>query len=222
MFDLDADVDAIARVLRRDPSLRARLRARPGLRVPGAWDPFESAVRAILGQQVSVERARQLATTMIERWGDRVTTGHAELTHTFPTPETLAAALPTARLGMPGARTKALAGLAEAAVREPRLFSTSTAIDDARALLRDLRGVGSWTEEYVALRALRDPDAFPASDEGLLRALEENNVRPSPDDLTTRAEAWRPFRAYAAQHLWADGERPPEERQSRPAAPTRS
>jgi AraC family transcriptional regulator of adaptative response / DNA-3-methyladenine glycosylase II len=205
MFDLDADVGAIARVLRRDPSLRTRLCARPGLRVPGAWDPFESAVRAILGQQVSVERARQLAATMIERWGDRVTTSRAELTHTFPTPETLAAVLPSARLGMPGARTKALAGLAEAAVSEPRLFSTSTAIDDARALLRDLRGVGSWTEEYVALRALRDPDAFPASDVGLLRALEDaNGARPSPDELLARAEAWRPFRAYAAQHLWAE------------------
>ncbi len=202
MFDLDADVRAIGRVLKRDPSLRSRLRARPGLRVPGAWDPFESAIRAILGQQVSVARAGQLAGVIIERWGAPFASDHASLTRTFPSAAVLAEALPEARLGMPGARTRALATLAKEAAENPALFSPSTSIEDARAILRGLTGIGSWTEEYVALRALRDPDGFPASDVGLLRALEVNGERPSPDELAERAEAWRPFRAYAAQHLW--------------------
>lgn len=204
MFDLDADVRAIGRVLRRDPALRSRLRARPGLRVPGAWDPFESAVRAILGQQVSVARARHLAEEIVTRWGAPLETGVAGLSRVFPTPEALAGALETARLGMPGARTRALATLARAAHEDATLFSASASLGEARAHLRALSGVGAWTEEYVALRALRDPDAFPASDVGLLRALESGGARPSPDELTARAEAWRPFRAYAAQHLWTE------------------
>ncbi|MBN8609360.1 MAG: DNA-3-methyladenine glycosylase 2 family protein [Deltaproteobacteria bacterium] len=202
MFDLDADVAAIGRVLRRDPALRARLRARPGLRVPGAWDPFESAIRAILGQQVSVARAGQLAGVIIERWGAPVVTDHAALTRVFPSATVLADVLPETRLGMPGARVKALATLAREAATNGALFSPSTSIEDARSTLRGLSGIGSWTEEYVALRALRDPDGFPASDVGILRALEVNGERPTAEDVAERAEAWRPFRAYAAQHLW--------------------
>ncbi|MBX7195444.1 MAG: helix-turn-helix domain-containing protein [Sandaracinaceae bacterium] len=205
MFDLDADVRVIGRVLRRDPVLRSRVRARPGLRVPGAWDPFESTVRAILGQQVSIARARVLASELVARWGPRATTSTRGLTHLFPTPAALARELEDQRLGMPGSRTRALASLAGAVSKDPSLLAATTSIDDARTRLRALSGVGSWTEEYVALRALRDPDAFPASDVALLRAFEdERGARPSPDALTTRAEAWRPFRAYAAQHLWTE------------------
>jgi AraC family transcriptional regulator of adaptative response / DNA-3-methyladenine glycosylase II len=202
MFDLDADVGAIGRVLRRDPALRPRVRARPGLRVPGAWDPFESAIRAILGQQVSVARAGQLAGVIIDRWGAPFASDHPALTRVFPSASVLAEVLPEARLGMPGARVKALATLAREAAQNGALFSPSTSIEDARAILRGLSGIGSWTEEYVALRALRDPDGFPASDVGILRALEVNGERPSAEDVALRAEAWRPFRAYAAQHLW--------------------
>lgn len=210
MFDLDADVRVIGRVLGRDPTLKALVRARPGLRVPGAWDPFESALRAVLGQQVSVARARQLAGVIVERWGTRVGTG--PLSHVFPSAHVLAQVLPGAQLGMPGARVRALATLAQAAARDtgPKtgpshdtaLFAPSAALEDTRARLRALGGIGAWTEEYIALRALRDPDAFPASDVGILRALEVHGERPSPEAVLERAEAWRPFRAYAAQHLW--------------------
>lgn len=203
VFDLEADPGAIAGHLAHDPLLAPLVAARPGLRVPGGWDGFELAVRAILGQQVSVAGARTLAGRLVERWGEPLAGARGDcLTRVFPTPARLADADP-ASLGVPRSRGEALRALARAARDDARLFGTAQSLDDAVARLRALPGIGEWTAQYVALRALREPDAFPADDLGLQRALaDEDGRRPSAPQLLRRAEAWRPWRAYAAQHLW--------------------
>lgn len=209
MFDLDADVETIGAHLSGDADLAPLIARRPGLRSPGAWDGFELAVRAILGQQVSVRAARSLAGNVARVAGVAVaaeTTGHPGLNQVFPTPQQLAAA-DLSKLGMPRARIAALRALAQAAVEDPRLFE-SVSRDESVARLLALPGFGEWSVQYWALRALRDSDAFPAADVGLLRAMTTNGARPSAKALAARAEAWRPWRAYAAQHLWtADGEK---------------
>jgi len=183
VFDLRADPEAIAAHLGREKILRPFLRA--GLRVPGAWDPFEMAVRAILGQQISVSRARVLAEQLTEKYGERVAQGWL-----FPTPERLA----TADLrGMPGVRARAIPALARAVVEgEVRLDAAADP-----AALRTIPGVGEWTAQVIALRALGEPDAFPAADLGLCRALGL-----APRELAARSESWRPWRAYAAAAVW--------------------
>ncbi|HWE05364.1 MAG TPA: AlkA N-terminal domain-containing protein [Rhizomicrobium sp.] len=209
MFDLDADVETIGAHLSGDEGLAPLIARRPGLRTPGAWDGFELAVRAILGQQITVKAARSLAGKLVQLAGSPVrpeAAGHAALTHVFPTPQQLAAA-DLSNLGMPRPRIAALQALARAAVANPKLFESGGAVDDVVARLLALPGFGEWTAQYWALRALRDSDAFPAADVGLLRALATNGKRLSPRALMERAENWRPWRAYAAQHLWtADGD----------------
>ncbi|MCC6767065.1 MAG: DNA-3-methyladenine glycosylase 2 family protein [Deltaproteobacteria bacterium] len=206
MFDLGADVAAINAELVRDPRLAALVRARPGLRVPGAWDGFELAVRAMLGQQITVSGARRLAGKVVAAYGTRLPDEVGEsaggLTSVFPSAERLARA-DLAALGMPRARAAALGMLASAAAANPRIFERAPRLEEAIARLRALPGVGDWTAQYVAMRAMREPDAFPASDLGLLRAMETAGRRPTARTLGERAEAWRPWRAYAAQHLWA-------------------
>jgi AraC family transcriptional regulator, regulatory protein of adaptative response / DNA-3-methyladenine glycosylase II len=205
VFDLAADIPAITAHLARDARLAPLVAARPGLRVPGAWDGFELAVRAILGQQITVGAARGLAGKLVERHGQRLALAGAPapLTHVFPRPEALAG-VDLAALGMPRARAAALAGLAAAVAGDPGLFGPSADLDSAIARLRALAGIGEWTAQYIAMRALSEPDAFPAADIGLLRALADaSGKRPSPAELLRRAEAWRPWRAYAAIHLWA-------------------
>ncbi|MCC6848258.1 MAG: DNA-3-methyladenine glycosylase 2 family protein [Deltaproteobacteria bacterium] len=205
MFDVGADVAAIDAELARDPDLAPLVRARPGLRVPGAWDAFELVVRATLGQQITVSGARRLAGKVVAAYGARlpdVVAGTADgLTSLFPSAERLARA-DLAALGMPRARAAALGRLAATAAADPRLFERAPDLDAAIARLRALPGVGDWTAQYVAMRAMREPDAFPASDVGLLRAVGTAERRPTARALAARAEAWRPWRAYAAQHLW--------------------
>jgi len=204
MFDLDADVEAIGAHLAKDEGLAPLIARRPGLRTPGAWDPFEYAVRAILGQQITVTGARTLAGKLVRLCGaaaSRAQTGNDALTHVFPTAQQIAAA-DLANFGMPGARVMALQSLARAAISEPRLLDPSGMREDVLQRMLTLPGFGEWTVQYWALRALRDADAFPAADVGLLRAITTNGKRISPEALTKRAEAWRPWRAYAAQHLW--------------------
>ncbi|HEY3637155.1 MAG TPA: AlkA N-terminal domain-containing protein [Rhizomicrobium sp.] len=204
MFDLDADVEAIGSHLARDAGLAPLIARRPGLRTPGAWDPFEYAIRAILGQQITVSGARTLAAKLARLVGTpvtRETTGYDALTHVFPTAAQIADADLTG-FGMPRARIAALQTLARAAVGEPELFEPGGAPEDVLTRLLALPGFGEWTAQYWALRALRDSDAFPAADVGLLRAMEVDGKRLTPKALTARAEAWRPWRAYAAQHLW--------------------
>jgi AraC family transcriptional regulator of adaptative response / DNA-3-methyladenine glycosylase II len=202
-FDLDNDVAAIDEHLARDPMLAPLIAARPGLRVPGAWDPFELAVRAIIGQQVSVAGARTIAGRIVTRVGDRLPSPSGGVVALFPTPDQLAAADLSA-IGMPGARARSIIRFAAALVEDPSLLEPSTHLAAIVSRLKALPGIGEWTAQYIALRGLRHADAFPASDLGILRALADaNGRRPAPAEVLARAEPWRPYRAYAAQHLWS-------------------
>lgn len=206
VFDLTADPETIEAHLAKDPDLAWRVASRPGLRAPGAWDGLELGVRAILGQQITVPAAVRLAGRLTAEYGEPLPEGLAEpgLTHVFPSAARLAAA-DIAGLGlMPGARARAIGGLAAAVLADPQLFGPRASLEEAVAALRALPGVGEWTAQYIAMRLLREPDAFPAADVGLMRALADaDGVRPTPAALLARAEAWRPWRAYAALHLWA-------------------
>jgi AraC family transcriptional regulator of adaptative response / DNA-3-methyladenine glycosylase II len=203
VFDLAADPDAIALQLVKDPTLAPLVAARPGLRVPGAWDGFELAVRAVLGQQITVPGAIRLAGTLVARFGEKLREPDGALTHVFPDPASLTGADP-ASLGMPRSRGVALLAVAAAVVADPQIFAAGRSLEEAVAQLRALPGIGEWTAQYIAMRQLREPDAFPAADIGLLRAMADSEgVRPSASALLARAETWRPWRAYAAQHLWA-------------------
>ncbi len=205
LFDLDADVLAIGSHLRGDAGLAPLVARRPGLRAPGSWDGFELAVRAILGQQISVAAARRLAGRLTALAGAPLAadlTGHERLTRAFPTPERIAA-LDLSGVGMPRARSAALQALARAAQADAALFAPGCGSEQALERLAALPGFGPWTLQYWALRALRDSDAFPAGDVALRRSSAVANGSPlSPHALLARAEAWRPWRAYAAQHLW--------------------
>jgi len=211
LFDLGADIVTIDDHLARDPLLAPLVAERPGLRAPGGWDGFELAVRAILGQQITVTAARRLAAQLVSLHGRRVPPAykiHPALTHVFPTAKHLAMA-ESIGLGMPAARLKSLKALAETVALDPNLFRPQGTIDNAVAQLRTIRGVGEWTAHYIALRAMREMDAFPSTDIGLLRGIAriDTNCITSAN-LEQRAESWRPWRAYAAQHLWtADSSR---------------
>lgn len=201
LFDLAADPASIAEPLRRDPALARRLAARPGVRVPGAWDGFELAVRAILGQQVTVAGATTLAGRLAERFGRPLDRPVGCVTRLSPTAHDLAAG-PLGAIGVPRARAGALGALAEACASGELDLEGGFAPEAARERLEALPGIGPWTAEYVALRALGVPDAFPASDLGLRRALGRGGKLLSTAALTQRAERWRPWRGYAAMLLW--------------------
>ena len=204
MFDVGADIRAVTAHLMKDRRLADAIKARPGLRVPGAWDPFELAMRAVLGQQITVGAARKLAGKLVTLCGPALAPGMAGLTHAFPTPAQVANT-DLSKLGMPGARLRTLSAIAKAAMEQHDLFSTARDLESAVARLCALPGIGEWTAQYIALRALHEPDAFPASDVGLLRAMDGHlGRRASAQELLTLAQAWRPWRAYAAQHLWTD------------------
>ncbi|WP_332771986.1 AlkA N-terminal domain-containing protein [Phenylobacterium sp.] len=221
VFDLAADPAIIEAHLSEDPDLAPLVAARPGLRAPGAWDGFELSVRAVLGQQITVHAARQLAGKISAAYGEPLLDEAANqlgLTQFFPTPERLAT-VDVETLAMPRARGRALVGLAAAAAADPDLFGTRRSLDEAVAALRALPGIGEWTAQYIAMRALREPDAFPSADIGLMRALETpDGVRPTPAELLIRAERWRPWRAYAASHLWAADPKNPSETKHAQAA----
>ncbi|MEO8179560.1 MAG: AlkA N-terminal domain-containing protein [Deltaproteobacteria bacterium] len=201
VFDLAADVTQIGAHLARDPLLRPLLKERPGLRVPGAWDGFELAVRAVLGQQVSVAAARQLGQRLVLSCGMPVLLGPS-LTRVFPTPERVAQA-DLSQLGAPRERVRTLEALARAALEDSSLFEPRSTIEETVTRLCSVRGIGAWTAQYIALRAAREPDAFPASDRGILRGVQGDGSDWSAATLERYAERWRPWRAYAAQHLWA-------------------
>jgi len=200
LFDLDAQPAAIAAHLARDPRLARHVRARPGLRLPGAFDPFEAAARAVLGQQISVAAARTIAGRLTTRLGAAVVTPQPELTRLFPSADAIAAAPAGAlqTLGVPARRATTLRTIA-AAVASGRL-SLDGAAEPARLIeeATALPGVGLWTAHYLAMRALGWPDAFPEDDLGLRRALGDV----SGADARAIAERWRPWRAYGATHLW--------------------
>jgi AraC family transcriptional regulator of adaptative response / DNA-3-methyladenine glycosylase II len=206
LFDLGADIETIDAHLSSDPLLASLVAKRPGLRAPGGWDGFELAVRAVLGQQISVVAARKLAAQLVALHGKPVPkqyVSHPALTHLFPSEQSLTSAK-SIGLRMPTARQAALKALAEAVVADPNLFCPVGTMEETIARLRAIRGVGEWTAQYIALRAIREMDAFPATDIGLLRgAASLDGERSTSTSLLNRAESWRPWRAYAAQHLWA-------------------
>jgi AraC family transcriptional regulator of adaptative response / DNA-3-methyladenine glycosylase II len=206
LFDLGADIETIGDHLSIDPMLAPLVAQRPGLRAPGGWDGFEIAVRAVLGQQISVVAARKLAGQLVALHGRAVPKSfliHQDLSHVFPTAKRLVSAAAIG-LAMPAARLATLKAVAEATFADPNLFRTSGSIEETIARLSTIRGIGEWTAQYIALRAIRETDAFPATDIGLLRSLAlMDGKKGTPANLLNRAESWRPWRAYAAQHLWA-------------------
>jgi len=193
LLDLDADPHAVDEALRADPMLRRSVEATPGIRVPGAVDGFELAVRAVLGQQVSVAAAHTLAGRLVERCGKPLTVARGALTHAFPDATAVADA-DLDGLGLTGGRVRTLRALARTVADDGLVIDPIADRDEVRRRLLALPGVGPWTADYIAMRALGDPDAFPATDLVLARALGADGV--------ARAERWRPWRAYAAMHLW--------------------
>ena len=196
MFDLNADWAAIVQGLRTDPALSAHVDAHPGLRVPGCWAGFELATRAILGQQVSVKGATTLAGRLVRTFGQPFRRANG-LTHLFPTPQALAKAR-LVSIGLPRARAETIQALARAVCDGQISFDRVADSEAFLTRLREIPGIGKWTAQYVAMRALGEPDAFPTGDLGLLHALNLESSR----ELEQRAEAWRPWRAYAAMYLW--------------------
>ncbi|HXY96659.1 MAG TPA: AlkA N-terminal domain-containing protein [Steroidobacteraceae bacterium] len=200
VFDLDRDPARIGATLAADPLIGPLVAQCPGLRIPGAWDPFECAVRAVLGQQVSVAAGRTFAARLVGRCGEPLRAGGEGLTHLFPTPARLARAN-LAGLGMTGARAAALRSLARAVLERRVDFGDASA--DVTAALAALPGIGPWTAQYVALRALGEPDALPQGD-WVLRRMTASPGAPvlSVRELEERARRWRPWRGYATIHLW--------------------
>jgi AraC family transcriptional regulator, regulatory protein of adaptative response / DNA-3-methyladenine glycosylase II len=203
VFDLAADPLPIVAHLAKDRALAPLVRARPGLRVPGAWDGFELAMRAVLGQQITVKVAKHLAGRLVARYGEPLEKPVGAMTHVFPRSARLASA-DLSPLGLPRKRAATLSAVAQAAVSDPRLFDATGDLQDNVRRLCEISGIGEWTAHYIALRQLREPDAFPAADVGLIRAMaSREGQKRSAVDLQTRSETWSPWRAYAAQHLWA-------------------
>ncbi|MDE0659975.1 MAG: DNA-3-methyladenine glycosylase 2 family protein [Gammaproteobacteria bacterium] len=184
LFDADADSDAIDGHLAKHPKLAPRVRAEPGIRVPGVWDPFEGAVRAVLGQQVSVARATHLAGVLWERFG----------ADGFPDPQALAEA-EVAAIGLPGMRGRAISAIARRVVDDGVGWLQDP--ESLRAAFLEIPGLGPWTAEYAAMRVSRDADAFPDSDWGVVKALGLKGAK-----ARQWAEPCRPWRAYAVMHLW--------------------
>ena len=224
LLDLDADPTAPAEHLAGDPLLAPLVRAAPGLRLPGAVDGAELAVRAVFGQQISVPAARTAAARLTQALGeplagdttltpqgatDSATGTRRTLTHLFPTPAAIAAAAPDELPGGPARRRHTLQALARLLAEGELAIDPGSDREELRARLLALPGVGPWTTEYIAMRALADPDAFLPTDLGVRRALEAlGSAEPafsggcSPREAARVAERWRPWRAYALQHLW--------------------
>jgi AraC family transcriptional regulator of adaptative response / DNA-3-methyladenine glycosylase II len=195
LLDLDADACAIAAVLAADHILATHVKERPGLRVPGAYDGFELAVRAVLGQQVSVAAASTLAGRLAARFGTRLDEPDGWPSLVFPAPADLAEA-DLSGLGLTAARQATLRALATAVASGGLALDHGADPEETAARLAELPGIGPWTVSYILMRAVGDPDAFPGTDLGLRRALGDLGCPPS------RADRWRPWRAYAAVHLW--------------------
>ena len=205
MLDLDADPLAIDDGLSRDPQLAALVRAAPGRRVPGSPDPAEFAVRAVLGQQVSTAAARTHAARLVVAYGEPIADPEGGLTHLFPDPAALAQ-LDPAQLAMPRTRRATLLALVTALASGELELGPATGWDDARRGLYALPGLGPWSVEMIAMRGLGDPDAFPATDLGVIKAARALGLPATPGALAAASAPWRPWRAYAVQHLWATGE----------------
>jgi AraC family transcriptional regulator, regulatory protein of adaptative response / DNA-3-methyladenine glycosylase II len=201
LLDLDADPAAVDAALAADPALAPLVRRTPGLRVPASVDGDELAVRAVLGQQVSVAGARTLAGRLVARHGKPLTAAVGTVTHVFPDAATLADSDP-AELAMPAARATALLGMCAALAAGEIRLDPGADRDDVERRLLALRGIGPWTAAYVRMRALGDPDVFLPSDLGVRHALTRAGLGAAPADAARAAAAWRPWRSYALLHLW--------------------
>ncbi|NYH88464.1 AraC family transcriptional regulator of adaptative response / DNA-3-methyladenine glycosylase II [Actinopolymorpha rutila] len=199
LLHLDADPAGITDALGDDPLIGPLVRARPGLRVPGSVDAFETAVRAVVGQQVSVSAARTVVGRMVAAYAEPLPHPVGTLTHSFPAPGALAEA---DTLPMPAARTRTVTALAGAVAGGDLDLAPGADRSEVEAGLLALPGVGPWTAAYVALRGLGDPDAFPGTDLGIRRSLVALGVPDRPAEIAAVADRWRPLRSYAAQHLW--------------------
>src|SRR6266516_2434772 len=215
-LDLDADPAAIGEVLGGDPLLAPLVAARPGLRVPGAVAGLELAVRAILGQQISVAGARTLAGRLVNALGEPLPQADGSFTHRFPSAEALATSdpgTPQPGLGLTRGRLVALRALGQAVAAGELDLDRGADREQTERTLLALPGIGPWTAAYIAMRALGDPDALPAADLGLPRALERHGLPGDPASIRARAERWRPWRAYAVLHLWAGSQQPQQEKE---------
>jgi AraC family transcriptional regulator of adaptative response / DNA-3-methyladenine glycosylase II len=205
LLDLDADPATVAAFLARSEILKPAVAACPGRRVPGHVDGDELALRAVLGQQVSVAAARRLGARLTATYGKPLGSPagpSGQLTHCFPTAETLAEADP-AGLPMPHSRAAALVGLARALASGALCLDPGASRDDAERQLLAMPGIGPWTAGYIRMRALSDPDAFLPADAGVRRGLAALGAPSDPKSAARLAESWRPWRSYALQHLWA-------------------
>jgi AraC family transcriptional regulator of adaptative response / DNA-3-methyladenine glycosylase II len=201
LFDLDADPMRIAADLGSSDIFAPLVKARPGLRVPGAWDAFELSVRAVLGQQISVRAATTLAGRLVETYGRPIDGSAGGLTHLFPRPQALAEA-DLRSIGATGSQERAIRAISAAVAVGELALDASRGLEDFVERFCRLPGVGPWTAHYVAMRGLREPDAFPAGDLGLRRALGDRGRPMSASALAKLSEQWRPWRAYAAMYLW--------------------
>ena len=201
LLDLDADPGTVSAQLEGDRCLGDLVRGRPGLRVPACVDGFELAVRAVIGQQVSIAAARTVAAALVERYGEPLNEPVGAVTHRFPSSSALAQADPAA-LPMPRGRAEALRGLARLVAGGDLSLGAGAESDAAVSGLLSVPGIGPWTASYVAMRALGDPDAYPVGDAGLRRALERRGYGGGRVAAERLAEAWRPWRSYAVVHLW--------------------
>ena len=200
-FDLDADPLAIDAVLARDPKLASLVARSPGMRVPDTFDGFELVVRAIFGQQVSVAGASTSLGRLVERFGTPLDPTIGGITHLFPSAEQVAE-LPPEAFGMPRARAETIRRVADLVARGELNLSGDTEPEEALQTLGEIQGIGPWTLAYVAMRALRDADAFMVGDLGVRKGFEALGLPSTPKELLARAERWRPWRAYAVMHLW--------------------
>jgi AraC family transcriptional regulator of adaptative response / DNA-3-methyladenine glycosylase II len=204
-FDLEANPTIIASHLQNDALLARQIAITPGLRVPGAFHPFELAIRAILGQQVSVAGATTISGRLVKAFGKPVQTPWPEISHEFPSAAVLANASvdQIAALGMPGKRASTVIAFARFAADGGLDFSANQNLETVVAQMKSLPGIGEWTAQYIAMRALRYPNAFPAGDLGLQKAAAiKPETRCSEKELLQRSQAWAPWRAYAALLLW--------------------
>ena len=205
LLDLDADPVAINEILGADPVLGSIVRSAPGLRSPGAVDGDEIAVRAVLGQLVSVKGARGTAGRLVTRYGKPLTSPVGSITHLFPSSATLADVDPL-ELPMPRARGRAVVAVAEALAGGVVSLDPGADRDEVEARMLELPGIGPWTTAYLRMRALNDPDTFLPTDLGVRRGLEALGVAGDPTTARTLAESWRPWRSYAVHHLWNNEE----------------
>lgn len=212
MFDLDADMSIIHQQLSQDELLAPLVEKHAGIRLPGCWDIFEFSIRAILGQQISVKAATTLAGRIIDRYGrtrdNNLSIEQAVESSTskhFPTPEQLASA-DFEGLGLTQSRINTLKTWVEFYNQQPDIFTSYQKLEELEAKLTALKGIGPWTVNYIAMRGLSDPNAFPAADLGVIKALTvketELEIKPKPKQILERAQAWQPWRAYATLYLW--------------------